>query len=331
MTKEEGIEKRHFEAYIKRQVLLERYKASKSKKIKAYYKRIYDLISEKVFALELDNPNIAVNLQKTLSKLFKPFKIDTSELIDFANDEARWTFLTMESAVGFGIATQVSPVIIEKIANSTISGRVMKEWFGEHKRDLIFKVETAVKDTVISGGSTRELRDILKGIFSIKNNHATTVALTGIATINNNVRAEIYRENRGLIDFYQQLSTLDFRTSSTCKARSGLKWYASNYKPYRHKYPYRNPPLHMRCRSILIPMFKNIEDDGEQSSLKGYVSAKMNYGEWLKKYATKDEVYESLGKFKGDLFLANKLQMTDLVDFNGRELTIKELKAKMSI
>ena len=89
------------------------------------------------------------------------------------------------------------------------------------------------------------------------------------------------------------------------------------------------------CRSVMLPTLKSWEEmgidleeipQGTQASLDGQVSGDLSFGQWLK---TKDETFveETLGKGRAELFLDGKITMSDLINQQGRELTIAELKA----
>lgn len=72
--------------------------------------------------------------------------------------------------------------------------------------------------------------------------------------------------------------------------RDGKRWDLDK-KPIGHNIPYKRPPLHPRCRSILQLVTKSWEELGVQgmqemststrASMNGQVDERVNYESWL--------------------------------------------------
>ncbi len=91
----------------------------------------------------------------------------------------------------------------------------------------------------------------------------------------------------------------------------------------------------MNCRSIEIPLTKTFKELGlktkeveftTRASDEGQISAKTTFNNFL---VRKGKAYqdEMLGKGRADMWRAGKITLKDLVDGNGRPLTLAELKA----
>jgi len=104
------------------------------------------------------------------------------------------------------------------------------------------------------------------------------------------------------------------------------------------KYPFKQVPLHFNCRSIILPITKTFRElgldideipSGTRSSIDGRVSNDTTFEQWFEgKSATFQESY--LGKSRYQLFKDGKITFNDLVNQNGRTLSVSELKQKYS-
>ena len=125
--------------------------------------------------------------------------------------------------------------------------------------------------------------------------------------------------------------------SQICKAYSGKAWKLDG-TPIGHSLPYNGGvPRHFRCRSVEVPLLKDIDDiakgkannlpESTQASMDGQVPADWDFSDWLK---TKSVEFQksTLGETKYNLWKSGKASLTDMLDFTGRPLTVAELRAK---
>ena len=80
----------------------------------------------------------------------------------------------------------------------------------------------------------------------------------------------------------------------------------------------------------LTATFKDFESElpkSTQSSMSGQVSGDINFNQWLKSQPKKT-IEDALGVGRADMFLDGKITMSQLINQQGRTLTIKELKEK---
>jgi hypothetical protein len=119
--------------------------------------------------------------------------------------------------------------------------------------------------------------------------------------------------------------------------------FDENKNPVGHNLqmiPPSGPPLHVRCRSVLMPILKSRSDVSEEmdeilkeqtnsqrEAMNGNVPANTTYDDWLKKQSVELQK-EILGLKKYEIWKKNKLTMADLVDQTANPLTIKELISK---
>lgn len=96
------------------------------------------------------------------------------------------------------------------------------------------------------------------GVMAASRRDAETLVRTSVQTVSNTTRQAALDANRDLAGAVMHHSTLDLRTSPICRPRDGLRWQNDDdHAPINHDLPFRVPPLHPRCRSVLQPVLKS--------------------------------------------------------------------------
>lgn len=203
------------------------------------------------------------------------------------------------------------------------------------------------------------------GIMKAKKHEAEALVRSSVQTISNQARLDGYEENADLIKGIKWVATLDSRTTHLCKGFDGKIWLYPDLKPSGHNKAFPGPVAHWQCRSTQVPVMRSWDElsgkklkvlkgrdlreaiertlkaqgkdddfikaavEKTRASMDGQVSAKITFGGWLKRKAAKDPKFPEkvLGKGRAELWAAGKITMTDLTDQNGRELTLKQLRA----
>jgi len=95
--------------------------------------------------------------------------------------------------------------------------------------------------------------------------------------------------------------------------------------------------LHWGCRSTSAPVLKSFRElgfdidemtDTTRSSLDGQIAQDTSFEGWLSK-RTDAEQDENLGVGRAKLWRDGKISFRDLMDANGRPLTLMELQARV--
>lgn len=99
-------------------------------------------------------------------------------------------------------------------------------------------------------------------------------------------------------------------------------------QPIGHDIPYKRPPLHPNCRSVMLLVTKYSEEWGKstRASADSEVDSKTTYEDWLKG-KSEQEQDKILGKGKAQMWREGKITLRDMLDQTGRELSLKELVA----
>jgi SPP1 gp7 family putative phage head morphogenesis protein len=184
---------------------------------------------------------------------------------------------------------------------------------------------------------------------SVSKREATALVRTSVMQVANATRQETYKANADVLDGFEFIATLDARTCPRCAVYDG-KQYDMNMQPIGHDLPFPGVPVHWNCRCTLAPSTKSwaelagldspLSKDqiteldavpvGDRVSMNGLIVGDTNYSDWL---SSQDEAtqQEILGPNRYQLWVENKLDMSDLVNNNGMPLTIKALQVKLGV
>lgn len=184
---------------------------------------------------------------------------------------------------------------------------------------------------------------------------ATTLASTSVMTASNEGLKNLYEANDDLFVGYEHLSTLDKRTSATCRGRDGKRWDMQNNPIGSHDKVFRWPPLHPWCRSILQTLLKTWEEmkgaqvlvdpeTGRKRSFQrlvgqkrnavsrqlrrsedGLVSKGMDYEKFLRRKGD-DYARDVMGPGRFKLWKDGLIRQVDLTDAYGNELNLVQLR-----
>jgi len=270
-------------------------------------------------------------------------------LAGIAETESLFWKKAINGGVGIEILTSLPTVKqLEVLARKVlIAGAVNEEWWNRQARELRQRFEDQLRmgialgetnDDIIRRVRGRRENGFKDGIMRVSRKDADALVRTGIQTVSNKVRTEIFDANKDIFKGYKQVSTLDTRTSPICIAYSGKRW-DERFRPIGHKLPYNGgTPRHWRCRSFIVPIVKswkelgiNLDEApmGTRSSMTGQVPADTTFNDFLKG-RTKAEQDEILGKGVATLWRGGKIGLAQLVDSSGtRALTLGELRQKL--
>jgi hypothetical protein len=273
---------------------------------------------------------------------------DLAEVADIAAASA---VAAVNSAVGVEIMTvALAPEKFRALVDDTmIQGAPSKEWWSKQAGDTLFRFKAAVQQGYAQGETVEQIVRRVKGtraanyrdgVMEVTRRNAVSLVHTSVQAVSNGARREVFDRNSDVIYGKLQVSTLDSRTTILCMAYSG-KAFTLDGKPIGHSLPYNGGvPRHFRCRSVEVPLLKDIDDipkgkarkvDGStQASMDGQVPSDLDFNDWLR---GKSESFgrQILGDAKYELWRANKITLADMIDQTGRELTLAELRQKFGL
>lgn len=324
------------------QVYLERVKAGYLEGYQKETRKLNKAITEVLNSLEVEGLNELT--QKELKKLLKDLR-EVSLSVYQAHTEKMWSDfqeLSAEEAI-FEVEAITSATVGTAVAAATgvwaqtinnpiqATGELLEPFLKGLTSRQVARIEKEIRTSVAQGRTISQTVQAIRG--TKKGNYrdgvlgrnwsdARTVVRTATQHVSTQSRVATWKANNDIIDGYQWLSTLDGKTSSTCRSLD-LEVFEIDKGPL--------PPIHPNCRSTTMPHFKDDVEmwDGTRSAEKGPVSAGTSYYEWLKqqpKAFQDDAIGPVRGKLLRDGGLSAK-EFSDLqLDKNFKPLTLEEMK-----
>lgn len=169
-------------------------------------------------------------------------------------------------------------------------GALLEPWIKNWSDAQIETVTGVIRQGYYQGQTTDQIVRALRGTKALRYNDGimarmdrsnTTLVRTAVQHCAQTARQSFYQRNSDIIVGVQWVSTLDSRTTATCRSLDGSQFPVD-------KGP--RPPLHPACRSTTIPVLDDafdVLDKGATRASKGenggaQVPAGQTYYEWLK-------------------------------------------------
>lgn len=224
------------------------------------------------------------------------------------------------------------------IANTTlIEGGVVGDWWKRQNAVFTTTVVDQIRVGMRNGDSSAMIAQRLQAqVFPKSRAQANALVATGINAVSNKARVDSYEENSDVLKGYQQISTLDNKTSDICISYSGMAWDfdGAPLPGTNTTLPFNGgPPRHFNCRSSLIPVSKSAEElglpprsiaPGTRASMDGQVPDDITFDAFLK---SKPAAFQDklLGKARAKLWRDGRIGLTQLVDQTGRPKSVQQL------
>lgn len=242
--------------------------------------------------------------------------------------------------------TAMAPEAVYAAAMATpFQGRLMSEWSESLSLGKMMRMRDAVRMGFVQGETISQIVKRVRGtkangwsdgIIEIDRRNAEAVVRTAVSHVASIARENTYATNSSVVKALQWVSTLDGRTSPTCRLRDGLT-YTLDHKPIGHSVSWQGGPgnAHWNCRSSSIPVLKTSEElglgkiklpgGGTRASDAGPVSDKTTYASWFKRQgaAKQDDI---VGPTRGALYRKGGIEFTDFYNDKGKYLTLEELR-----
>ena len=341
--------------YLSRAVDLLRVEAGARGKVLVILNQLEKDIVASLKLIDPTEPSRTVFKQRRLTKLLEETRnviraayrqsnvLMASEIRNLIDIEATWTgrainAVTQATFVDAGITR----TMVETIASDIlIQGAPTKEWWGRQAAGLADRFGDEMRRGMALGESLSKLVPRARGVMDLSRSSAERLVRSSVQTAANAARQATYSDNQDLIAAEQWSATLDTRTSHWCLGRDGLQYTPGDHKPIDHDVPWLEGPgaLHWGCRSTSVPVLKSWRDLGidedeiphtTRASMDGKVPAGTTFEAWLRKQpaARQDTV---LGAGKAGLWRQGRITLRDLLDQDGRPVTLDELRAKSAV
>lgn len=172
------------------------------------------------------------------------------------------------------------------VGNKNFSQRI----WGDHRTTLVNDLHTHLTQAIIRGEAPDRAIKFIAEKYEVAKHRAGNLIMTESAYFSTKAQQDCYKELD--VELQEFVATLDRRTSEICQSMDGKVFKTSEIE-----IGVNAPPLHSRCRSVLVPYFEdNIteraarDNDGKTVYIKG----NMKYEDWKKKFVDGEEVVDSV-------------------------------------
>lgn len=327
---------------------------------------LYDLEAEIVAAIAKADPTGPARqsyrvrrLEKLLAQVRDTIKASyrgtarhlAAELAEVADIEVDFVTRALNNGIGFDMAT--ASITREQarslVAGVLVQGAPVADWWSRQAGDTFERFQDAMRQGIAQGETNAQLirrirggtqgGETVVGFMDTTRRNAEALVRSATQAVAERARQTAYDQNADILSALVWTSTLDGRTTVLCMVRDGLRYEPVTKKPIGHDVPWLSGPgnLHWGCRSSSRPETKSwrelgfdIDDlpAGTRASMDGQVAADTTFEAWLSR-RSKAEQDAALGTGRAALWRDGKITFRQLLDANGRELTLEELRARV--
>lgn len=230
---------------------------------------------------------LKIQTQQTMEKLFgnELDEVDNLTKNSYINNYFHTMFEYQKGFnVGFNV-TNIDQNKLSKIVNKpwAVDEKNFSERIWGNKTKLINELHNELTKMCLTGKSPDESIKYLSKKFNTSKAQAGNLIMTENAYFSQLAQKDCF--NALDVEKYEIIATLDSHTSEICKEQDGKVY---NMKDYQSGLT--APPFHNYCRSTTVPHFDDDFDlEGERAARDEdgktyYVSDKMKYDDWYKKY-----------------------------------------------
>lgn len=275
-----------------------------------------------------------------------------AELIELADIESAFVARAVNQGLGVALATSniTRNMAASLVGDMLVQGAPVSDWWSRQAGDTLAKFTDQMRLGIAEGETNAQLiRRIrggtqngvpVQGIMDISRRNAESLARSATQAVAGRARQMAFEQNADILSAVQWRATLDTRTTMDCASRDGKLYTVLDHKPIGHSLPWGGGAgnLHWGCRSTTAPVTKSwrelgIDMDeapaGTRASVDGQVAGDTTFEGWLDRQS-KARQTEILGAGRAELYRSGKISFRDLVDGNGRELSLSELRAKVA-
>ena len=332
---------------IKHMIYLQRYGSGLNKEVTPTLKKLRKELYEKVALATLFELARIKGFLKEIDLLvdgkievIKPKIIESMQQLGEYESTFATKLLDNSIIASVTLGTTISPEIITtmlstaKISLDNKPPMTIDELIGVFSDRIKTDVKATIQSGLLTGTDTLTIAKSIKDLTDTRTmQQAKALILTVANFVGNESRVKVWEDNGDLLQGLEHVSVLDNRTTANiCGVRDGALWdfKGEGLNAKGKMYPFKRPPLHYGCRSILVPKIKAEYDlgiDTTRAMQGGTTSSSTTYSDWLKKQP-KSVIDNILGVKKSELFRSGKLTLDSFVDSKGNTLTLEELKKK---
>lgn len=273
------------------------------------------------------------------------------ELRELADIEVAFTARAINEGLGLQLATATitRAQATALVGDLLVQGAPVADWWSRQAGDTLQRFQDAMRLGMSQGDTSAQLiqrirggrrnGEVVQGFMDISRRNADTLVRSATQAASAAAKDVAYSDNADILKGIVWMATLDGRTTIGCGARDGLLYTVGTHEPIDHDLPWEGGPgnRHFGCRSTSAPVTKSFRELGldiddlpaaTRASIDGQLPSDTKFEGWLSRQsrARQEQV---LGEGRAELFREGKIGLRDLLDGNGRELSLEELRARI--
>lgn len=259
------------------------------------------------------------------------------EMAEFAPTEAEWQIRTVNRLADFELmaAMPTEQQLLTLSSATLIQGAPAAEWWRSQSEQVQRQFAAAMRMGMAQNESLGQLVARVRAVMDVSVRNAYALTKTQAQAVSMAARMSSLQANKGVIKGRVSVATLDSRTSQVCAAYDNAAYDLENRPIPPNKLPFLDIPRHFNCRSSWSPLVKSFRELGldindfkpsTRASFDGQVPAGVSFSDFLAG-KSKDWQDEWLGPNRAELWRDGKITLQDLVNGQGRELTLPQLRA----
>lgn len=240
-----------------------------------------------------------------------------------------------ELTVGLTVAAPSETMLASLIKNTLIEGAPSSAWWSRQSLDTAFRFANAVRQGIAQGETNEQIFRKVGEVTDLAGRNSRSLIQTSIMQVASDARVAVIEANTDIYSGFRHLSTLDGHTTPQCVARSGLMWTLDK-EPIGHDLPFKQPPVHWGCRSVMLGVLKSFKELGinlpepqglTRASAEGQIDRSTTFASFLSRRSVAEQDAQ-LGAGRAQLWRDGKITLRDLVDNRGNPLSLEQLRSK---
>ena len=320
----------HTDRTIRRQMFIQRFSRSESKRIQKRLVRLYARINARLArepsaSLEARLINIRRDIDIIIARGFRELSDDINQsVLKFSDDEMVFALRSQQAATRIPLSLPTIGQLENSLRTSALDAPLgpntitMKEALDDFATKKAREIRLTIGDGILIGDTTPQITKSINELARGLHKHQAEAL---VRTLTNHAASQARKlvtlQNQELFQSEEWVAVLDSRTTLICGGRDGRE-YPVGKGPY--------PPAHWNCRSVRIPVLKSEFDIEGQKPKK-----KQDFDTWLRGQPAKfqDEYFSQFpdGLEKAALFRRGKLDIQFFRDETGRDFTLEQLRA----
>lgn len=227
---------------------------------------------------------LQIQIKSSVESLFMKQENDmTLFLSDIYKDTYYRNIHELQKGLGLGIS-------FARIDNKALETVTKEKWLGENyssrlwkdKEKLLRELQINLSQSFIRGDSIDKTANIIAERMKVAKNRARTLVNSESAYILNKATFNSYKAS-GVVKRYENVATLDLKTSDTCRFMDG-----KDFAIAEKEVGVNAPPFHANCRTVTTAYFEDAIDEKRIARGIGgkvyYVDGSMTYDKWYKEH-----------------------------------------------